>query len=349
MATWCSVALAALTIVFAWPSAMAAQDLLAAERALARGRNDEAIRIVEALLEEGTREGDALAPLYRVLGLARVANGDEEEARTALARWVGLDPTARVDDVNEDARSLFMEARGVWAGTSLPLGARAELAEDLSGIVVRVTDPANMAARVRTRFRVAGGSWVSSVVPPAPVIEVPVPGLAGARRVEYHLAFIDEYGNRVWLDGSDEAPRVLERAVEVAVVEGGVAAVEPSPAPDTTPFIVAGSVLLATAVGLAIGGGFAHAERERSAGLYNGDGSGCTGTGTTRGTLCGPESTAVSANETAASILYSVGGAALLGGIAAFALMPASSREPGGDASFACAPGLLAVTCGGTF
>jgi hypothetical protein len=331
-------------------AAQDASDLADAERALRNRRWQEAERIAEGLLEEGTRVGAELGPVYRVLGLARAERGDEDGAREALTRWLGVEPAGRLEGASDAVRSLWMEARGTWASSPLPLGATASLDEALAGLVVEVHDPVPMAARLRTRFRLPGGEWVSNVVPPAEAVRVAVPGLSGARRVEYSLALLDEFGNRVWLEGSDEAPLVLE-APALAVVPAPALPVPDAPrevpAADPVPFYAVGAALLAAGAGALVGAAVSHAERERLAGLYNGDGSGCTGSGATRGTLCGPERSALGTNEGAAIALYVLGGAAAVGGAALFLLVPGSTEE----AAVACGPGPgdVGLGCGGRF
>jgi hypothetical protein len=168
--------------------------------------------------------------------------------------------------------------------------------------------------------------------------------------VEYSLALLDEFGNRVWLEGSDEAPLSLDAPALVAArVPEEVEADPPAAAPsaDPIPFYGVGAALLAAGAGALVGGAISHAERERLAGLYNGDGSECTGSGTTRGTLCGPERSAVSTNEGAAVALYAVGVAAAAGGAILLLLAPSGTAEP----AVACGPGPgeLGLACGGRF
>lgn len=353
---WPSTRIAALFLVTAYlldARAGAAQSISDAERALTSRNYARATSITETLLEEGTREGAELAPLYRILGLARLGSGDEEGARTALTRWLAFEPTGRVEGASDEVRSVLMEARGVWAATASRLGATAELSPEGAGLLVRVTDPASMAERVRVRVRVDGGAWVSTVVPPTPEIEVSVAGLSGATTLDYSLAFIDEYGNRVWLSGSDEAPLHLvlpERAVATVATGSSETVARPSTSPtDPTAFYIAGGAFLATAVAGAVIGAVSHAERERLAGIYNGDGSTCTGSGDTRGARCGPELSAVGANEAVAIVAYTVGGAALIGGLSLLLVAPTGPSTP--DTAFSCGPGpgLVGLACGGSF
>lgn len=325
-----------------------AQDLAAAEAALERGRAAEAQRIAQALLEEGTRAGAELGPLYRVLGVAAASAGDEEVARRALTCWLAIVPDGRIEGATDEVRSVLMEARGTWAVATAAFGATAELADDLSGLVVHVSDPGSMAARVRARVRLPGGAWSASVAAPAPELTFAVAGLSAAHELDYSLAFIDEYGNRVWLAGSDEAPLHLAAPAPVAVVDRrGPTSPPPAATADATPFHAVGVVGLTLGAGTLVGAAIAHAERERVAGVYNGDGSGCTGSGATRGELCGLERDQVLTMESVAIALY-VTGTVLVGvGAGLIAAAPSAAASP--ERSVACAPAGLGVACVGTF
>src|SRR5436190_1310919 len=69
---------------------------------------------------------------------------------------------ARADDL----RSPYLEARGFWSSQAAPLEATASLTDDLAGLIVVVSDPAQMAARVRLRVRLLGDASFSEVVRP---------------------------------------------------------------------------------------------------------------------------------------------------------------------------------------
>jgi hypothetical protein len=339
------------------PSAVLAQHTLDdATHQLESGHAARARQIATTLIEEGTRTGSDLAPLYRVLGIAAATAGDEDAAREAFTRWLALEPEGRLDrSASDDVRSPFMEARGFWSSTPARLGATATLRDDLSGIDVHVVDPASLAARVRARVRLTGGAWADVVRAPSETIAIDVAGLSSARALDYTITFLDESGNRIWQDGTDTAPLHLE-APQATIATASTtptplesSAPQPThPTADATPFHIAAVVLGVVAVGGIAAGAAFHADREHNAGLYNGDGSGCTGAGTTRAEVCGPQRTTVGNDEIAAGVLYGVGGAAAITAVVLAVVAPSGGHD---DHAFACGagPGTVGISCGGRF
>lgn len=324
-----------------------AEDAIAA---LESRHYTEAGRIAQTLIEQGTRTGPELAPLYRVLGLAAAYTNDDEAARVAFTQWLALEPEGRLErTLPDEIRSPFMEARGFWSASTVRLGATGELAENLTGILVRVTDPSSMAARVRVRVRLPGGAWADAVRPPAAELVVATPGLGTVRSLDYSLTFLDEHGNRIWQDGTDAAPRHLEVPSAVAVSDG-VPVVPTAQPSDATGFHIGAVIAAVVAVGAVVGAAIAHSERERLAGLYNGDGSGCTGNGALRQDVCAPQRSGITGGETAAIVLYSVAGAAAVTAAVLLAIAPSSSSSES-DVALRCGPGpgLIGLTCGGSF
>jgi hypothetical protein len=328
-----------------------AQTLADAESALTAGDAAQAMSIARALIDEGIRVGAELAPLYRVLGLAAGAAGQEDAAREAFTRWLALDPEGHLDrTLSDDVRSPFLEARGFWANQPTRLGATATLRDGGGGIEVALVDPASMVARLRVRLRTAGGAWSDVVRPPAALVTIDVAGLPPGGGLDYVITFLDESGNRIWTRGSDDAPLHLgDTGPAIAdVADPGPAPVHEAPA-DATGFHVGAVVAAVIAVGAIVGAAVLHADRERLAGIYNGDGTGCTGTGTTRGDLCGPQRSAISSDEVGAITLYAVGGAAAITAIVLAAIAPSGASDA--HAAFACGagPGTMGLSCGGTF
>lgn len=331
------------------PVVARAQTTAEAQSALDARHYADAARIAQALIEQGSRTGPELAPLYRVLGLAAAYQNDEETARVAFTRWLALEPEGRLErTLPDEVRSPFMEARGFWSSTTGRFGATADLAEGQEGLTVRVTDPSSMAARVRARVRLQGGVWTDTVRAPSEVFAVATPGLAAARALDYSITFIDEHGNRIWQDGTDAAPRHLALPTSGVTVASSTDA-HPASHADATGFHAGAVVAAVLAVGATVGAAIAHGERERLASIYNGDGASCTGSGATRGEICAPQRVAIAGDETTAIILYSVGGAAAIAAVVLLAVAPTAPTTE--HASLACGagPGIVGFSCGGTF
>ena len=347
-----SLALCALLLCFASPvSAQTASD---AESQLAAGHAAQAVTTARSLIDEGTRVGADLAPLYRVLGLAAATAGDGDAAREAFTRWLALEPDGHLDrSLPDEVRSPFLEARGFWASSPQRLAATVALRENGTGIDLSVVDPASMVARVRAHVRVAGGAWSDVVRAPAASLSIDVAGLHAGVALDYVITFLDESGNRIWHEGTDDAPLHLGEQTH----GGDVSTV--TPPSDTAPPVVATAdatgfhvgVVIASviAVGAIVGAAMFHADRERLAGVYNGDGTGCTGTGSTRGEVCGPQHSAINTDQIAAGVLYGVGGAAAVVAIVLAVVAPSGSSTS--QASFSCGagPGTIGLSCGGTF
>ncbi len=330
-----------------------AQSLEEAQQQLDSGHAAAAAEMATTLVDQGTRVGTDLAPLYRLIGLASATAGNEDAAREAFTRWLALEPEGRLDrSLPDEVRSPFLEARGFWASSGQRLGAQATLRADASGLDVTIGDPASMVARVRVRVRPAGGAWSDVMRSPAPSLAVDVPGLTAARTLDYSITFLDASGNRIWHDGSDEAPLHAgesTHATTTAVATTTTPTETPVAAADPTGFVVGAVVAGVIAAGAVVAAAVFHADRERLAGIYNGDGTGCTGSGTTRGDVCAPQRSAIGTDEVVASVLYGVAGAAAVTAILLAVMVPSS---PSADrAAFSCGagPGQIGLACGGSF
>ena len=332
---------------------VSAQSLEEAQHQLDIGHAAAAAEMATALVDQGTRVGTDLAPLYRVLGLASATAGNEDAAREAFTRWLALDPEGRLDrSLPDEVRSPFLEARGFWASSGQRLGAQATLRADASGLDVSITDPASMVARVRVRVRPAGGAWSDVMRSPAPSLAIDVPGLSAARALDYSITFLDVSGNRIWHDGSDDAPlHAGEAAHTTTTVETTTTTTPGTPesAADPTGFVVGAVIAGVIAAGAVITAAIFHADRERLAGIYNGDGSGCTGSGTTRGDVCAPQRSAISTDEVVAGVLYGVAGAAAITAIVLALMAPSSPSADHAAVSCGAGPGQFGLACGGSF
>ena len=334
--------------LLSWAAGASAQDIEHAGRLLAR--NPEAARVeATELLESGVNTPDQLAAVHRVLAEAAGRLGDDPAAVRSFTIALALDPTLRVErSASAEVRSPYMEAAGFWSSHATRLSVEVE-AGDADALLVRAIDPATLAARVRIRARLPGGTFVELVRPTSEPVEVRLEGLALVREAQYSVALIDEFGNRLFQRGSDQAPEILrlEAPAPPPVVAAPPMGPQPTPA-DPLPFYVAAGI--AGALGLAgiVGGAIMHVERESLAGRWNaGD---CDGAGLTRGEVCSSERTAIGNAETIAGVLYGVGGAALAAA-AVTALLAPSNTSPAESATARCTPGPgeVGLSCGVSF
>jgi hypothetical protein len=321
------------------------QDTRAGEAALSRGEHQKALRLASDALEAGVRTGAELAPIYLLEAKSRAALNDAEGTLRAFMRLLAVDPQFRLDKAAPDAlRSPYLEARG-FSASQPPLGAEAALTDDLAGLVVTVSDPAQLAVRVRVRMRVPGEpAFGESVRAPEARSVFLLPRLGELRAVEYSIALLDEHGNRIWQRGSDVEPLRLDAPAPVTAARQ-----EPASEAVVTPrsrvaFYVAGSLMLALGAGAAAGAGVAHAKRESLASDWN---SGrCGGTGETRAELCADERARLSRMQMTAGLLYGFGGASLVTGLVLM-LVEGRERDPEASAALRChdGPGELGIAC----
>jgi hypothetical protein len=341
-------ALVCLTVMLSSESSARAQDLQHARRTLAR--NPEAARLeATELLESGVNAPEALGAIHRLLAEAAGQLGDDAAAVRSFTIALALDPTLRVErTAPPEIRSPYMEAAGFWSAHATRLTVEVGAGEgDL--VLVRVIDPASIAARVRIRARLPGGTFVELVRPTNEPVEVSLDGLTLVREVQYSVALIDEFGNRLLQRGSDQAPEILRLEAPAPPPAVALPPTEPPPTrTDPLPYYVAAGIAGVLGLGGIVGGAIMHVERESLAGRWNaGD---CDGAGLTRGEVCSSERAAISNAETIAGVLYGVGGAALAAA-AVTALMAPSGASPAESATVRCTPGPgeVGLSCGVTF
>ncbi len=169
-------------------------DLDAAQRALDNLRYEEARPLLERAWHSGQNGPQALALLFRLQGEVAATLGDEPAARRAYARWLALEPSARLDEgTSPKLATAFEAARRQLEGAALRVDVA--VARDGAAVVlVVVSDPLAMIAGARASYRSQAG--VQGVVEGKGDlrIELPLP-TAGDFRVV--VAAVDGFGNRL--------------------------------------------------------------------------------------------------------------------------------------------------------
>jgi len=293
-------------------------------------------------LEEGIHGPEALTRLYRLLGLATAAMGEERRAYEAFVRMLALAPDARVErNIAPQLRQPYLEARGFWSQRP-PLGIELLGTPSRGTLVVRVRDAAELGSKVRVWALVPGGEPVERELDSQREVVVPIEGFRESNYVDVAATLVDEWGNALVEAGTEAAPRGLgERRT------GGTERVVIAPrGPD--PLKVVGGVALA--VGLASGavGVVFHAQREDLAQEWNS--SDCEVPGQSRAEQCGDVRDDLDANQTRAIAMYAVGGALMIGGVALLvAGIVGADDEGDADVGFRCTPGLLGASCRASF
>jgi len=337
------------------PALVHADERTDAETALAQGRAFRAATIATRALEAGTRRADELVPLLAVLARARAAQQDADATRELLTRLLALYPSFRLgDDRNVVLHSAFLEARGFWSEHPTALDAVLSRGPD-DALVLQVTDPAGLVARVRVRVRAAGEPAFREVTrAPEARMELPVPGLDSDAALDYSLALLDASGNRLWEQGSDDAPAHLNAVIAAVppVVEA------PQPLRDDrriarrVALFTGGGVAAGLAAGALIGAAVANRSRQSLARRWNE--ADCDGAGDTRAERCREVRSRLDETQTVAVGLYTLSGVALLGSVAMLWLAPslsdADARAPVAR-TWDCfqGPGRVGVACAGRF
>ena len=323
-----------------------AQDIRAAEAAWLHGNFEQARLLALASIESGVHTARTLAPAYRVLAMAHAKLGDLDAARRVFVAVLGLDPAFRLDgSAPAEVRSPYMEARGYWSDYATPLSVKLHMAPP--GVRAEVTDPASLGHRLIVRLRADVHAPFTEIVrSPAPQLSLPF-SPPPEQWVDYTVVLLDEHGNRIWQEGSDEQP------LHLAPVAAGERLSPQLTAPSASVAVTAprsrvyrgtgGALLALSAVGLS-GAVFAHVKREQTAQDWNS--FRCSGKGQTRGELCEREGERISKLERIAVSLYGAGGAALVSGLLLLVLSPPERR--GGNvlgARCSFGPGELGVGC----
>jgi len=201
-----------------------AQDALEqAENAYLQVDFESTLEHAIAALESGGNGPRRVTRVFELMGIAAAALEREEVSRQAYIRMLALDPEAEVDqNLAPRLRSTFLEARGFWTARSDRLAAEAAMVRSRGAVKIEVTDPLDMAVRVRVGARIEGESVFQDVTMDAgPAVWMPLEGLANADRIEYFAHVLDEHGNRIVELGGPDEPRVLGRSGLAGTGGGG--------------------------------------------------------------------------------------------------------------------------------
>lgn len=212
-----------LSLVCAAPAMAQGDPLAAAEAAYLEvdfeGTRDNALLALRA----GGQTPEQVVRIYQLLGISSSALGDEDAARDYFVRMLGIDPDASLDEsVPPRLRNPYLEARGVWAARQGRLEITAGLDRGTSSVRVELTDPTDMARRVRVSTRLEGAAqYTTQEYAAAAVLGAQLEGAADADRVEYYVDVLDMHGNVILASGSAFQPRVVGRAPAGATGGGG--------------------------------------------------------------------------------------------------------------------------------
>jgi hypothetical protein len=330
--------------VVTWAAPAFAQSrAAAAERAYQDVDFPNTHQLAQQALEAGGASRQETARLYVLLGISAAALGNAEEAKQRFVAALAIDPSLKLEkSLSPKIRDPYLEAQGFWSASSQRLLLVARPAGDEAHLVVRLTDPAALVARIELRAGIVGDDVprTPTVLERAPVSRFPLPEPIRHGDYEYSVRASDSSGNVLAEYGTDSDPIIVRAATH-------------SPSPDyPTHFTPHGqSYLLPVALGLAGLGATAagvvfHFQRERAAATWNGPS--CEAPGQTRLAQCSNVDTRIEHNERLAIGFYA-GGAALLTGSVVALVAGHAATEPQKAGALDCALTGTAVACAGRF
>jgi hypothetical protein len=175
-------------------SSQHSSELDAAQSALGRLRFEEARDKLERAWRSGDNGPAAMALLFRLQGEVAATLGDVPAARRAFARWLALDPKARLDEgASPKFVAAFEAARDGLAGAALRVDVEVAPGGHAVTLVIS-SDPLDLAAGARVSYTGEGGVQSVAEGKGGPRIQLPLPGTARLRVV---VAALDGYGNRL--------------------------------------------------------------------------------------------------------------------------------------------------------
>lgn len=305
---------------------------------------------VRRALEAGNNDRTRLTQLYRLLGIAQAARGDQAAARESFLRLLALDPEVELERaLSPRVRSPYLEARGFWDVTPTRLGVDVLSRESRGDLQLSVRDPIGMAARVRV---------TCMAIQPQAAIELEASELilVTSRELAPHWAkplrieLLDEHGNVIHArllpatrvtssDASLPGPALKERSPTADIASPGL---------DYPSLVIAGTGVVALGLGV-----LAHVVRENKALEWNSAACERSGLGT-RGRQCAEVNADRSTAQRLAVASYSAGGALLAAALVVHFIVRGSEEErppivTSGATACGSGPGLLGLTCGGAW
>jgi hypothetical protein len=327
----------------------ASTALAAAERAYQdvdfASVRDEATRGIRA----GGASVDETARLHVLLGIAEAALGDDEAAKRAFIVALGVAPTQKLDrSLSPKMRTPYLEAQGFWGAYPERLGLEEKLADDEERLIVHVTDPARLVAKIEAHVRALGAAeYEIFTMSPARTVSLPLSRDARRRGAELYVRALDAHGNALVELGSEGDARVEH--VAAPRPSAAVAAPEAPPASERSyllPAVLAGLGVGAAGVGVAF-----QLQREDAAHEWNGPG--CEHPGASRIEQCGDVDARIQKYERAAIGAYVASGVLLSASLVSLLVGGGGEAAQGSERPatgvVGCAVGGAMVSCRGRF
>lgn len=318
---------------------LAAASLCLARSAFAQGESaEDAERAYQAVdfpsthslsqqaLRAGGNPRQQTARLYVLMGIAASTLGDTEEAKQDFTVALAIDPELKLDkSLAPKIREPYLEAQGFWSAASERLTLSARPGRSADDLIVQLSDPAALVAKLELRVARPGAPLRSTfTLEKAKMTRFKLPAAFAGHDYEFSLRALDSFGNVLAEHGSDAEPELV-RAQGTA--QAPTAALSRDP--------VTRSYLLPAVLGLAglgsvTAGIVFHVKREQAAREWNGPG--CENPGATRIGQCQDVDARRQTDERFAIGFYAAGGALLTGSvIALIAGRPVETAKSGSN------------------
>jgi len=299
--------------------------------------------LAQKALEAGGNDREQTARLHVLLGISAAAQGDTEEAKADFLVALAVNPTLTLDKgQSPKVREPYLEARGYWSASSDRLALNAKPGSDAHHLIIQLTDPAHLVAKLELRIAEPGSaSRPAFELAATATTRFPLPQELRGRSYEYTLRALDRFGNVVAERGSDADP-TLVRAPLAHSGQGS------SPVPEAPPRSYALPITLGVAgLGALATGIVFHIKRENAAHDWNGPD--CEHPGQTRVQQCQDVDNRRESNERLAIGFYAAGGALLTGSVVALVTGRPTANPSLRAGLLGCSVNGPGVSCDGRF
>jgi hypothetical protein len=299
--------------------------------------------LAQRALQAGGATREETTRLYVLLGISSATLGDPVEAKQDFVAALAIDPTLKLEkSLSPKIRDPYLEAQGYWSASSQRLSLNAKPGSDSEHLVVRVSDPASLVAKVELHLgNVGAAEKTTFVLASAPITRFSLPGRLAYHEYEFALRALDRYGNVLSEYGADADPIVIRRPAPVSATPPGLAAASHG----RSYFLPA--ALGVASLGAAATGVVFNLEREQAAREWNGPS--CEHPGQTRLAQCQSVSSRIHRDEALAFGFYAGAGALLVGSLFALAAGSPSRSEHSAASAFGCTVSGPSVSCLGRF
>lgn len=264
----------------------------------------------------GRATSEQTCRLHVLLGIAKSALGQEDEARNHFTTALAIDPKLGLDrNLSPKLRAPYLEAKGYWEREKARLALTLRFGEVGSEVACKLVDPAKLVKKVRVWVRAAGeANYESLEFAAQPSFELHPHTRVRRRKVEYHAVLQDIHGNTLLELGEAARPLHLsDSAIDAPLSHLDlVKRLNPTDVRQTRSYWFSATLGVA-AIATASMGVYFNVRREALADEWNG--KECERPGATRLQQCGDVDERRKLAERMALGFYGAGGLLLVGSL----------------------------------